>query len=63
MGQAGSELFVAGDVVAIEPGLWDRAVGGVRYEDLLIITDDGCETLSGFGYSLDPREQKRPVAR
>ncbi len=50
-------------MVAIEPGFWDRAVGGVRYEDLLIITDDGCETLSGFGYSLDPREQKRPVAR
>lgn len=59
LGQTGREPFVAGDVVAIEPGLWDRTVGGVRYEDLLLVTDDGCETLTGFGYSLDPRD---PVA-
>ncbi len=48
--------------VPIKPGLCDRTVGGVRYEDLLLVTDDGCETLTGFGYWLDPRERKRPVA-
>ncbi|HEY1596523.1 MAG TPA: M24 family metallopeptidase [Thermoleophilaceae bacterium] len=54
LGQAGHEPLVAGDVVAIEPGLWQRDVGGVRFEDLLLITDDGCETLTRYPYDLTP---------
>lgn len=59
VGLTGREPFVAGDVVAIEPGLWDRQVGGVRFEDLLLVTEDGCELLTPFGYSLDPAEATR----
>ncbi len=54
LGLGGHELLVAGDVVAVEPGLWDARVGGVRFEDLLLVTDDGCETLTHFSYSLTP---------
>lgn len=54
LGMSGAEPFVAGDVVAIEPGLWDRRLGGVRFEDLLLVTDDGCDTLTRFGYELTP---------
>lgn len=54
LGQAGHAQLVAGDVIAIEPGLWDREVGGVRFEDLLLITDDGCETLTDYPYDLAP---------
>ena len=54
LGQAGHERRVAGDVLAIEPGLWDREVGGVRFEDLLLVTDDGCETLTDYPYDLAP---------
>jgi Xaa-Pro aminopeptidase len=54
LGQAGYEPLVAGDVIAIEPGLWQRDVGGVRFEDLLLITDDGCETLTRYPYDLTP---------
>jgi Xaa-Pro aminopeptidase len=54
LGQAGHEPLVAGDVIAIEPGLWDREVGGVRFEDLLLITGDGCETLTRYPYDLTP---------
>jgi Xaa-Pro aminopeptidase len=54
LGQAGSDPLVAGDVIAIEPGLWERNVGGVRFEDLLLITDDGCETLTRYPYDLTP---------
>lgn len=54
LGLTGRDPFVAGDVVAIEPGLWERTVGGVRFEDLLLVTEDGCESLTRFGYSLDP---------
>ena len=54
MGQLGRSPLIAGDVIAIEPGLWDRAIGGVRYEDLLLVTDDGCEVLTHFPYDLTP---------
>jgi len=54
LGLSGHEPFVAGDVVAIEPGLWDRRMGGVRLEDLLLVTDDGSETLTDFSYALTP---------
>jgi Xaa-Pro aminopeptidase len=54
LGLSGREPFVAGDVVAIEPGLWDRRIGGVRLEDLLLVTGDGCETLTRFPYGLAP---------
>jgi Xaa-Pro aminopeptidase len=47
-------------VLAVEPGLWDRRIGGVRYEDLLLVTDDGCETLTSYPYDLTPRAPGQP---
>jgi Xaa-Pro aminopeptidase len=55
LGLSGTDPFVAGDVVAIEPGLWDMRIGGVRFEDLLLVTEDGCEMLTSFSYSLTPQ--------
>jgi Xaa-Pro aminopeptidase len=54
LGQSGRSPLVPGDVIAIEPGLWQREIGGVRYEDLLLITDDGSETLTDYPYDLAP---------
>jgi Xaa-Pro aminopeptidase len=54
LGLGGHDPLVAGDVIAIEPGLWDRRIGGVRFEDLLLVTDDGCETLTRYQYGLAP---------
>lgn len=52
LGRLGAEL-VAGDVVAVEPGLYRNGYGGVRLEDLLLVTDDGCEVLTDFPYDLE----------
>ena len=54
LGLSGRDPLVAGDVLAMEPGLWDRRVGGVTFEDLVLVTDDGCELLTRFPYDLTP---------
>ena len=46
-----AELAV-GQVLTNEPGLYYKAHGGVRLEDDLVITEDGCENLTSF-----PRDQ------
>ena len=38
--------LLAGDAVTIEPAVYCKAIGGVRVEDLYIVQDDGCESLS-----------------
>jgi Xaa-Pro aminopeptidase len=53
LGLAGDETLVAGDVVAIEPGIEGlEGIGGVRFEDLLLITEHGSETLTRYSYDL-----------
>jgi Xaa-Pro aminopeptidase len=54
LGRLGREPLVAGDVVAIEPGLWKAGLGEVRFEDLLLVTDDGSTTLTEYPYDLAP---------
>lgn len=43
---AGGPELVAGDVVTIEPGLYCKALGGIRVEDMVVVTDGGCENLN-----------------
>jgi Xaa-Pro aminopeptidase len=38
----------AGNVITIEPGLYDPEVGGVRLEDMVRVLKNGCENLTRF---------------
>ncbi len=53
LGRDTSEL-VAGDVVAVEPGLYRPGFGGCRLEDIVLVTEDGAEVLTDFPYDLAP---------
>jgi Xaa-Pro aminopeptidase len=54
LGLTGSDELVPGDVVAVEPGCYRQGYGGVRLEDLMLVTENGCERLTGFPYDLTP---------
>lgn len=45
--------LVAGDVITLEPGVYRSGFGGVRLEDLVLVTEDGCETLTDAPYDLE----------
>lgn len=49
----GGPTLVVGDALTIEPGLYCREVGGVRVEDMVIVTEDGCENLNQLQGDLD----------
>ena len=46
--------LLAGDVIAVEPGLYRNGYGGCRLEDLVRVTEDGGETLTDYPYELKP---------
>jgi Xaa-Pro aminopeptidase len=54
LGMTGHDELVVGDVLAIEPGLYRAGYGGCRLEDIVLVTDAGCETLTQFPYELQP---------
>jgi Xaa-Pro aminopeptidase len=41
-------ILPEGSLVTVEPGLYYLGIGGVRIEDLVVVTKDGCRNLTSF---------------
>ncbi len=48
----GPEL-ICGEALTIEPGLYSKAIGGIRIEDMVIVTESGYESLNSLPEGLD----------
>jgi len=49
----GDDILRAGQVVTVEPGLYYKGVGGVRLEDIVLVTKTGCKNLTRFPRTLE----------
>ena len=49
----GKYLFAGGQVLTIEPGLYWPGIGGVRHEDVIVVTETAYDLLSRFPKPLE----------
>ena len=50
---ANTKVAEVGNIFSIEPGIYVEGEVGVRIEDLVLITEDGCEIINSFSKELD----------
>jgi Xaa-Pro aminopeptidase len=44
-------VLAPGTILVLEPVIWDDGHGGYRAEEIVVVTDDGCERLTDYHYA------------
>jgi len=53
LSRRGSGVLLEGDVITIEPGLYYKNIGGIRIEDMLLVTATGSKNLTNFSKTFE----------
>ena len=46
------QILRAGNIISAEPGIYLPGIGGIRIEDTILVTEDGCRILTDYDHSL-----------
>ena len=46
------QVLEAGNVISAEPGIYIPGIGGIRIEDTVLVTEDGCRILTEYDHEL-----------
>ena len=46
------QILRAGNIVSAEPGIYIPGVGGIRIEDTVLVTEDGCRILTDYDHDI-----------
>jgi Xaa-Pro aminopeptidase len=53
IGRGSEDILMVGDIVTIEPGLYYHGIGGIRTEDMYLITENGCKSITDYPATLE----------
>ncbi len=46
------QILKAGNIISAEPGIYLPGIGGIRIEDTILVTEDGCRILTDYDHGL-----------
>ncbi len=53
MAEGSADVLAENMLISVEPGIYLPGVGGIRHSDTVLVTADGCESLTRYPVELE----------